>query len=139
MIPNRFGPLRRLTAYALAGGLTLSATTAEAACLHTNQLWSCTNASGVPLELFCFGAGVVMTCMEFSGEWILVSPHEVLSQISDIDSQVSSALLASSASRNSTIESEAPQLNIGGGGTHITVKSPGNLLVPPAGEHSGQQ
>jgi hypothetical protein len=138
MKPNRARWMQRVAACVLAGGLTLSATTAEAACLHTNQLWSCTNASGEPLELFCFGAGVVMTCMEFSGDWILVSPHEVLSQISDVDSQVSSALLASANSRNSTIESEAPQLSIGGGGTHITVKAPGTIVVPPVGVHNGQ-
>lgn len=90
-------PMRRSgrsTAGLLVGGVLLASTAANAACIHTGQVFSCTDVHGKAMQLFCFGVGAVLTCMEATGSWILVGPHEVLSQISSIDSVVSSALAA---------------------------------------------
>ena len=70
------------------------------------------------MQLYCLGAGVVLTCMEPSGEWILVAPHEVLSQITD-DSQVSSALAAAHSRDASMNESDEPKPDSKSGTDHI--------------------
>ena len=114
---------QRIVACLFAGLVGLSTSTAHAGCLHTNQLWSCMDANGQPLELFCFGSGVLLTCMEFSGAWILVGRHEVLSQVAGMDSQVSSALAAATAHRAAaTASSQTPKFSISKG--QITLNKP---------------
>ena len=94
------GAWRRRMAFLAAGALGVSTATAEAGCLHTAQLYSCVDASGATTQYYCFGAGAVLTCMNFSGGWLLVAPHELLSQVttSSIDSQLASALASASPS-----------------------------------------
>lgn len=77
---------------------------ADAACLHTAQLYSCVDASGAATQYYCFGSGAVFTCMNFSGGWLLVAPHELLSQVttSSMDSQLASALASASPSQLSS-------------------------------------
>ena len=88
----------RRTAYLAAAALGLSTTVADAGCLHTAQLYSCVDASGKTTQYYCFGSGSVLTCMNFSGGWLLVAPHELLSQVTtSMDSQLSSALAADAA------------------------------------------
>ncbi len=104
---GRSSRLARIAALCLPfGGLPMAA---QAGCIHTNQLYSCVDAQGNSLQFYCFGAGEVQTCMDFSGGWVLVSPHEVLSQVttSDSDSQLASALAARQAQQTS--DSTTPQ------------------------------
>ncbi|MBS0559860.1 MAG: hypothetical protein JSR21_07380 [Proteobacteria bacterium] len=108
----RRGLLRLLAVAALVCAATflMPAKRAEAGCLHTAQLYSCVSPGGKVVQLYCIGSGIVQTCMDFQGGWILVAPHEVLSQVASAssggsamsetsmaDSQVTSALATSYA------------------------------------------
>lgn len=92
LIGMPWAQLVRPIAPILTAGALLSSTVAHAGCVHTGQVFSCTDDHGHTEELYCLGVGAVLTCMEPTGSWILVGSHEVLSQISSVDSQVSSAL-----------------------------------------------
>jgi hypothetical protein len=101
--------LRHLTRAArVAGFLVLGnalVPAAHAGCLHTNQLWSCIDAAGNTIQLYCVGTGAVLTCFDFAGGFIQVAPHEVLSQIGgSSDSQVSAALAAEESRKASLAE-----------------------------------
>jgi len=108
----RRGLLRLFVVVALACAAIFLAPAkrAEAACLHTAQLYSCVAPNGEVMQVYCIGSGIVETCMDFHGGWILVAPHEVLSQVSTAssgasampdtsmaDTQVASALATSYA------------------------------------------
>lgn len=139
--PHRASGMRHAIARLVVGSVALSVPAAHAACVHTGNIYSCVDVSGKAMQVYCLGAGVVLTCMEPSGAWILVAPHEVLSQITD-NSQVSSALAAKHSRDASTAGSGAPNAGTGSGTDHIMGSTPNTAnAMPsmlPAGRNSWQ-
>lgn len=133
--------MRHVIARLVVGSVALSAPAAHAACVHTGNVYSCVDVSGNAMQLYCLGPGVVLTCMEPSGAWILVAPHEVLSQVTN-DSQMSSALAAAHSRNTSTAESDAPTASTGSGTDHMmgSAPKPANAMpsMVPAGRNSWQ-
>jgi hypothetical protein len=104
---------------AVAIGLAIPGV-ARAGCLHTNQLFSCEPPHGPPVQFYCLGSGVVLTCMDFSGGFILVAPHTVLSQISatagdevttSADSQLSSQI-STPSTRGTALAEALPSVGV---------------------------
>jgi hypothetical protein len=111
---SRVAIIRRIAAGLVIASAVVPLAPARAGCVHTASLWSCSDANGTAVELFCVGAGVVLTCMDFAGKWVLVSPHEVLSQITSVDNQLSSALAADAAHRAQSADTTTqPSLGTG--------------------------
>ena len=97
---RRRSPIR----LALAGLVAAAAviTGADAGCIHTERLYSCTNHNGEHLVLTCIGPGIVQTCTDISGKWYLVGRHAVISQDTTFDGQLAASLDAASAQPVST-------------------------------------
>lgn len=97
---RRRSPLRHALAGLVAASAVISA--ADAGCIHTERLYSCTNHNGQHLELTCIGPGLVQTCTDVSGKWYLVGRHAVISQDTMFDGQLAASLDAASAPAVST-------------------------------------
>lgn len=61
---------------ALAGVTLVAALPAEARCVHSGQIYSCTVPRGKPIMMSCFGVSRgLLSCIDFSGKTVLVGQH----------------------------------------------------------------
>lgn len=60
-----------------AGASVFAAPSADARCVHSGLVFSCVTAGAKPIMLSCYGAdtGGVQTCIDFSGNTVLVGRH----------------------------------------------------------------
>ena len=128
----RTGAARRAAFVVVATACALFAGAAQAGCLHTGRLWSCTTVGGPIMQMMCIGTGTVRACQEFSRpDWLFIGRHEVLSQVL-ADVQLSDAFQRAAA-RSSQAGGDQRPTTIGALGS---MSIPGTSAAPR--QHSVQ-
>jgi hypothetical protein len=95
------GPRCLIAALVTAGAMLVALAPAEARCVHSGQIYSCTVPRGKPIMMSCFGVSRgLLSCIDFSGKTVLVGQHwknqvKTVPDSTDTESDTSTQLASS--------------------------------------------